>query len=100
MFELILGVYVLINLALIAEHFMMPSLISISERYRLSKDLTGIVVALGGLVPEVTTTVLSFMRHGVKMTEFGIATNIGSAIFTITVVPSIAILATQSDSNP
>jgi len=55
--------------------------------------VTGIVVAMGGLVPELTTTLLSFMRHGVKMTEFGIATNLGCAAFTITVVPAISILA-------
>ncbi len=53
--------------------------------------MTGIVVAMGGLIPELTTTLLSFMRHGVKMTEFGIATNVGCAVFTITVIPAIAI---------
>jgi len=65
----------------------------------LSKDVTGIVVALGGLAPELTTTMISFMRHGVKMTEFGIATNLGCALFTITVVPALAILFTQHDGS-
>lgn len=32
------------------------------------------------------------MRHGVKMTEFGLACNLGSACFCITMVPAIAIL--------
>lgn len=96
-FELFLGIYLLINLAFIAERHMMPSLINISRRYSLSNDLTGIVVAVGGLVPELTTTVLSFMRHGIKMTEFGIASNVGSAIFTITVVPAIAIFLSGTD---
>ena len=61
----------------------------------MSKDLTGIVVAVGNSVPELTTTMLSFSRHGVKMTEFGIASNIGCALFTITIVPAVAILATS-----
>ncbi|TNV79235.1 hypothetical protein FGO68_gene5201 [Halteria grandinella] len=93
-FEVIFAGYVLLNLALIAEHFLMPSLLNIARRYRLSRDVTGIVVAIGNSVPELTTTMLSFMKHGVKMTEFGIASNIGCAVLTITVVPSVAILAT------
>jgi Ca2+/Na+ antiporter len=86
----------LLNLAFIAERHMMPSLMNISRKYGISKDLTGIIVAVGGLVPELTTTVLSFMRHGVKMTEFGIASNVGSAFFSITVVPAIAILSVSA----
>lgn len=82
------------NLALIAEKFLMPSLLNISKRYSLSKDITGILVAIGSSVPEMTTTILSFMKHGVKMTEFGIASNIGTAVFVITVVPAVAILMT------
>ena len=97
-FELFLAIYVLLNLALIAETFMMPSLLAISCKYGLSKDLTGLVVAVGGLVPELTTTALSFFRHGIKMSEFGVASNIGCAIFTITVVPAVALLGVQTYS--
>jgi Ca2+/Na+ antiporter len=61
--------------------------------------MTGIVVAIGNLIPELTTTILSFLRHGVKMTEFGVACNLGSACFTITVVPAVAFLLTQGSSN-
>jgi Ca2+/Na+ antiporter len=93
-FELVFAGYLLLNLALIAEHFLMPSLLRIAKRYRLSRDVTGIVVAVGNSVPELTTTILSFMKHGVKMTEFGVASNIGCAVLTITVVPALAILAT------
>lgn len=93
-FEVVFAVYVLINLAMIAEHYLMPSLLSISRRYKMSRDITGIIVAVGNSVPELTTTVLSFMKHGVKMTEFGVASNVGCAIFAITVVPAVAILAT------
>ena len=95
MFEVAFAVYVLLNLALIAEHFLMPSLLNISKRYGLSRDVTGIVVAVGSSVPELTTTMLSFFKHGVKMTEFGMASNVGCAVFTITVVPALAILLTM-----
>jgi Ca2+/Na+ antiporter len=73
----------------------MPSLLAIAKRYKLSRDITGIVVAIGNSVPELTTTMLSFMKHGVKMTEFGVASNVGCAIFSITVVPATAILLTM-----
>ncbi len=90
--ELIFACYILLNLALIADLVMMPALLTISERYSLSKDVTGIMVAIGSSVPELTTTVLSFMRHGVKMTEFGVVSNIGCAMFTLTMVPALGIL--------
>jgi Ca2+/Na+ antiporter len=73
----------------------MPSLLNISKRYKLSKDMTGIVVAIGNLIPELATTILSFMSHGVKMTEFGVACNIGCAVFSLTIVPSFAILVNE-----
>lgn len=57
------------------------------------------MVAVGNSVPELTTTMLSFMKHGVKMTEFGVASNIGCAVLTITVVPALAILATASSAG-
>jgi sodium/potassium/calcium exchanger 6 len=92
LFELVLMVYVMIVLAYIAEEFLMPSLKKIAIRYNLSKDLTGFIVALGNLVPELTTTILSFLSHGIKMTEFAIATNIGASIFAITIVPAVGAL--------
>lgn len=82
--------YIMMLLALIADEFLMPSLKNIAKRYKLSKDLTGFIVAIGNLVPELTTTILSFLRHGVKMTEFAIATNVGASLFAMTVVPAVA----------
>ena len=55
------------------------------------------MVAIGNLVPELTTTVLSFLRHGIKMTEFGVACNIGSTVLVITVVPAIAIFLSMKE---
>jgi Ca2+/Na+ antiporter len=88
--ELFAMLYIMVVLALIADEFLMPSLKNIAKRYKLSKDLTGFIVAIGNLVPELTTTILSFLRHGVKMTEFAIATNIGASLFAITIVPAVA----------
>ena len=99
-FEIFYSIYLLLNLALIAEKFLMPSLMNISRRYKMSKDMTGIIVAIGNLVPELTTTMLSFMKHGVKMTEFGLASNIGTGVFVITVVPAVAILITLKKDDP
>lgn len=90
--EVILSFYILIVLALIGEKFLMPALLNIAKRYGLSKDMTGIIVAIGNLIPELATTILSFMSHGVKMTEFGVACNIGCAVFAMTIVPAFAIL--------
>lgn len=90
--EVLYSFYLLIALALIAEKYLMPSLMNISKRYKLSKDITGIVVAIGNLIPELATTILSFMQHGIKMTEFGVACNLGCASFSLTVVPAFAIL--------
>ena len=98
--EILFSIYLLLNLALIAEKFLLPSLLSISRNYGLSRDLTGILVAIGNMVPELTTTILSFMKHGVKMTEFGVAANVGTATFVITVVPAVAMLMTIPDAKP
>ena len=89
-FEFVFMIYIMVVIALVAEEFLMPSLKNIAKRYQLSKDLTGFIVALGNLIPEVTTTVLSFLRHGIKMTEFAMATNIGASMFAITIVPAVA----------
>ena len=91
--------YILMFLAIISEKFLMPALLNISKRYKLSKDLTGIVVAIGNLAPELATTTLSFLSHGVKMTEFGIACNLGASCFSVTMVPAIAILLTHGQKS-
>lgn len=90
--EIIFAIYLLLVLAVVSEKFLLPSLLNIAKRYGLSKDVTGIIVAIGNLVPELATTILSFLRHGVKMAEFGVACNLGSACFSLTMVPAIAIL--------
>lgn len=53
------------------------------------------MVALGNSVPELATTVLSFMGGSISMAELGLASNIGTAMFVITVAPAIAIYFNQ-----
>lgn len=63
-------------------------------------DLTGLIVALGSFVPELATTLLSFMKHGVKMAEFGVASNLGTAVLSVTIVPAFAaLIALYSSPN-
>ena len=68
----------------------MPSLNNISKQYKLSASITGIMLAYGISVPELAVTLLSFQRHGIKMTEFGLASVIGSVVFVVTFVPAFA----------
>ena len=89
----------MIALALIADKFLLPSLQNISQRYNLSRDWTGIVVALGNLVPELALTVISFASHGIKMSEVAIACNVGCAACAISVVPAIAVLVSLNSEE-
>jgi len=82
----------MVSLAVVADRMMLPALRNIARKYKLSRDLTGILIAIGNLVPETATTILSFLQHGVKLTEFGTATNVGSAAFSITLVPAVAVI--------
>ena len=59
----------------------------------MSQSVAGILIALGVAVPEVVVTVLSFQRHGIKMTEFGVATIFGSVCFATAFIPAVAHLA-------
>ena len=73
-----------------ADKFLLPSMLKICERYKLSKPIGGVLIAVGVSMPELTATMLSFQRHGVKMTEFGLALVIGGLAFGISMVPVVA----------
>ena len=91
-FECALTVYLLMAQGIISEKFLMPSLENISAKYKLSATIAGILIAFGIAVPELAVTMLSFQRHGIKMTEFGLATVFGSVCFCVTFVPAFAYL--------
>ena len=85
-------VYLLLSTGIISEKFLMPSLANISSKYKLSASIAGVLIAFGIAVPELAVTMLSFQRHGIKMTEFGLATVFGSVCFCVTFVPAFAYL--------
>ena len=78
----------------------MPSLENISTKYRLSATIAGILIAFGIALPELAVTLLSFQRHGIKMTEFGLATVFGSVCFCASFVPAFAHLINFGVSKP
>ena len=92
-FECMLTIYLLLAQGIMSEKFLMPSLQNISTKYKLSATIAGILIAFGIAVPELAVTLLSFQRHGIKMTEFGLATVFGSVTFCTTFVPAFAHLA-------
>jgi Ca2+/Na+ antiporter len=100
--ECLITLYLMLNQGVIAEKFLMHSLENITTRYNLSQNIAGILVAFGVAVPEVVVTILSFQRHGIKMTEFGVATIFGSVCFATAFVPAAAHLVNYGlkDSRP
>ena len=101
-FECCLTVYLLMATGIISEKFLMPSLENISAKYKLSATIAGVLIAFGITVPELAVTLLSFQRHGIKMTEFGLATVFGSVCFCTTFVPAFAYFANYGirDARP
>ena len=77
---------------IMSDKFLMPALENISVKYKLSATVAGLLIAFGIAVPELAVTMLSFQRHGVQMTEFGLANVFGSVAFCVTFVPAIAYL--------
>lgn len=75
-----------------ADKFLLPSMIKICKEYNLSKPIGGVLIAIGVSMPELTATMLSFQRHGVKMTEFGLALVIGGLAFAVCMIPVVAYL--------
>ena len=73
-----------------ADKFLLPSMIRICKEYKLSKPIGGVLIAIGVSMPELTATMMSFQRHGVKMTEFGLALVIGGLAFAASMIPVVA----------
>jgi len=65
---------------------------AVSEKYRISKTIAGVLIALGVTLPEVIITMISFQHHGVKMIEFALACNFGAAAYNYTIIPAMAYL--------
>ena len=59
-FECVVTVYLLMATGIISEKFLMPSLENISQKYKLSATVAGILIAFGIALPELAVTLLSF----------------------------------------
>lgn len=82
--------YILLSQGVMCDEFLMPAIMKCGQKYGLSKTLAGVLLALGVTVPELIVTMLSFHRHGVKMTEFGLAVVFGGMCFACTMIPVVA----------
>ena len=99
-FECFATIYMLLSMGIISEKFLMPAIENISSKYKLSASLAGVLIAFGISVPDCAVAALSFQRHGIKMTEFGIATVFGSVCFCTTFVPGVAHLMNYGCRKP
>lgn len=100
LFEAFVTVYLMLSQGVIADKFLMKSLENLTERYHISQGVAGILIAFGVAVPEVVVTILSFQRHGIKMTEFGVATILGSVCFATCLIPAVAHLVNYGLRQP
>ena len=91
--ECLVTVYLLISQSIMSDKFLMPSIENISNRYGFNKGIAGLLIATGISIPELVITILSFQKHGTKMTEFGLATVFGSIPFVIAFVPAVSYFA-------
>jgi cation:H+ antiporter len=68
----------------------------LADFYELPPVVKGsVVVAIGSSFPELSTTVLSAIRHGEF--ELGVATVVGSAIFNILIISGVSGILTEGD---
>jgi len=77
-------------MTIIQEKALFPSLLNIGKRYGMSKDFTGILLAFGNIIPEISVTILSFISHGIPLMEFGFTVNIAGATYCYTMVIGLA----------
>lgn len=59
-FECFLTVYLLMSQGIMADKFLLPSMLKICKDYKLSKPIGGVLIAIGVSMPELTATMLSF----------------------------------------
>ncbi len=87
-----MSLYIFLSQGVICDLFLMPAMMAISQKYGMSKTVAGVFIAIGVTMPDVVVTMISFQRHGTKMTEFGLACNLGGAAFSFTMIPAVAYL--------
>lgn len=78
----VIGVlYMFYALALVCDHFFVPSLDVIIERFGISPDVAGAtLMAAGGSAPELFTSIIGVF---IAISDVGIGTIVGSAVFNV-----------------
>ena len=78
----VIGVlYMFLALALVCDHFFVPSLDVIIEKFGISPDVAGAtLMAAGGSAPELFTSVIGVF---IAVSDVGIGTIVGSAVFNV-----------------
>jgi Ca2+/Na+ antiporter len=80
--------------------FLLPAILKICKKYNLSKAIGGVLIAAGVSTTELTATMLSFQRHGVKMIEYGLALVFGGLAFSVLMIPVVAYLVNFGITKP
>ncbi len=91
---LLVSVFLLsfVMLYLFTEYFFIPSLDGISQRWRLSSDISGsTLMAIGSSAPELAVMVVAVLKHG-HHEAVGVGTIVGSALFNLFVITGVVLL--------
>ena len=79
--DMIIVFYILSGQTYLVNTFLMPCLERLSEKYNFSETATGILVALGISIPELTTNLLSSFSFKRETIGYGFGAIVGSGAF-------------------
>lgn len=80
-FHVIGVLYMFFALALVCDHYFVPTLDVIIEKYEISPDVAGAtLMAAGGSAPELFTSIIGVF---IAVSDVGIGTIVGSAVFNV-----------------
>jgi len=78
-------------LAVLTEHFFIPSLDTISSRLKLSDEVAGAsLMAIGSSAPELSIALIALFAGDGGHSEVGIGTIVGSAVFNVLVITGLS----------
>ncbi len=80
-----------LTLAVLTEHFFIPSLDEISRRLKLSDEVAGAsLMAIGSSAPELSIALIALFAGSGAHSDVGIGTIVGSAVFNILVITGLS----------
>ncbi len=78
-------------LAVLTDHFFIPSLDAISRRLKLSDEVAGAsLMAMGSSAPELAIALMALFTDGGTHSDVGIGAIVGSAVFNILVITGLS----------